>query len=185
MHTDETTKKGHAVRLLLTNKAKGRLKGRCFRRDSQGDASRLAGNFFYWNSMADYFSDDLVIAGLLDEVDYLIENAERGEFSTTFTHDRCVGYESTSPLNLYTLDKLKRFKPNKRSTALKVKTSLTDIKAPSTNLVTVVYDFIPKGKEDAEFIINSMYPGVDIGDLCGNITNREERVFFDWNHPVE
>jgi hypothetical protein len=30
-----------------------------------------------------------------------------------------------------------------------------------------------------------MYPGPDIGELVGDVSARENVVFFDWNHPGE
>lgn len=65
-----------------------------------------------------------------------------------------------------------------------VKTSCTDILAPQTYDLTIIYQFMFFDKKPKVFI-HSMYPGYDIGELIGDITKRENRIFFDWNHPGE
>jgi hypothetical protein len=57
-------------------------------------------------------------------------------------------------------------------------------KAPLTNKLTVVFEF-QLATEDRPhlMIVHSLYPGEDIGELSGDITENEGRVFFDWDHP--
>ena len=58
----------------------------------------------------------------------------------------------------------------------------TGISAPRTRDVTVIYG-ISEGKrgDDVVVILRSMYPGPDVGELKGDVSVREGRVFFDWN----
>ena len=93
-----------------------------------------------------------------------------------------VGWESTSALSDYKEDDLERFTINRRSKGLRVKMCRTDLLAPKTCELTIVYEL--KIEDDKLVaIIHSIYPGQDIGELRGNVTVREKRVFFDWNHP--
>ena len=50
------------------------------------------------------------------------------------------------------------------------------------NEVTLVLEF--KSEYDSPVaVIHSLYPGHDVGDLEGDMTVREDRVWFNWNHP--
>ena len=93
-----------------------------------------------------------------------------------------VGWPGTDELTKYKPEDLEEFSPNRHSKALRVKKDRLDLLVPLTNFVTLVYELRPERYQTA-IIVHSMYPGKDIGELHGNITEREKVVFFDWDHP--
>ncbi len=166
------------ILVVARQDAEARLAKTCFR----GVHSKLGGNFFKWESVSHLFSDWIIVKELLDEVEEQIAKREFGTNSVQIEYDEPVGWSSTEKLEHFKPEDLEDFEPNKRSVAKRVKTTRTDILAPQTSFVTIVYELKPEGREYV-VLIRSVYPGEDIGELAGDITAEEGCVFFDWNHP--
>lgn len=183
--------------ILYEDRVCFRLRTTCFR----GTYNKLAGNFLRWNSFSDlvYDTNFDFVKSLSESVERTYEeclkkNADFGNGVVTLDFEEEIGWESTNERYKYHNDKLEEFKLNDRSVALRVKTELKHIEAPKTTLVTIVYDILIENK-DIIASIQTIYPGVYVGPLRNtekgkekeivNITERQGRVFFDWNHPGE
>lgn len=159
-----------------------RLADSCFR----GRDKVLAGNFSRWVHLDDFADDTFVRTRLLD--DALQSADELGALPSlqrrlSFTYPEVVGWDSTAPRAHFRPTDLEPFSPNRWSAALRVRPDRMRLRAPRTNLITVTYEFRCTVVDGFIIHIWTVYPGVDIGALQGNVTRRENRVFFDWNHP--
>lgn len=153
-----------------------RLQRTCFR----GVNVRCAGNFFRW-PRADLLLWDARIQSHIEKT--MLDCWARRRFgnaSITIGHEKPIGWESTNTRSSYPRKALGPFTPNRKSHALRVMSS--KYVAPKTSLVTIVFEFKLEHEEPI-MVIRSIYPGIDIGPLAGDITHRTGRVFFDWNHP--
>ncbi|GEM_PF-1517120 len=164
------------VAFIVRRNAERRLNKRCFRR-----SKRMAGNFIYWNGVSEVIRQHHVMNSLLVSVrDALAENCP--ENSTCTKVPWVVGWSSTDARHKYHPEDLETFTPNGKWWALRVKRNCRKFRAPATNQVTLVYEIKREPRQTA-VIVHSMYPGPDVGELVGDVTRREDRVFFDWNHP--
>lgn len=180
MYLGKNSKNNLRTVAIVRTETQRRLYTTCFR----GTSLPLAGNFLRWDRAYDLLSDPEVSLHLANELTELWEMRELqfGTHSLNILHSTPVGWESTAPLQDYAKTDLEEFDLNRRSWGLRVKPSRTDLLAPKTNELSIVYEFKSEDGEPTA-IIHSMYPGSDVGELYGNVTNREKRVFFDWNHP--
>ncbi len=173
---------GYPVIIILREYTRRRMLGTCFR----GVDKMLAGNFCLWhNHHAMLYYNHFLNSGIVaDAREAYKDGARTSGFSVDYRET--VGWSSTDDLSKYRNGTLEEFKLGSRSNAhgLRIKKSCNHIKAPKTNLITFVYEL---KREPSQFtiIINSIYPGPDIGELEGDVSTREEVVFFDWNHPGE
>lgn len=169
------------IAIIVRKRTIDRLKTTCFR----GPSFRMAGNFFLWNSVESLFIDMCVLQPFLFGLDEDWENKEFGTQGISIDYPENVGWESTSPIEKYSNDDLEQFNLNRKSWGLRVKASRgKELLAPLTNLLTLVYEFRSEGEMPVA-IVHSVYPGRDIGELYGDVTSREGRIFFDWSHPGE
>lgn len=170
----------HIVKVVMRQNAKKRLKGTCFRDTNEP----LAGNFRLWRRVSSIFNDRTINDKFRQQLEQIMKSDDRcGTHSFCVDYGRYVGWESTAPRDDYDPEDLEYFESgNGRWEAFRVKTNLTEIEAPATSTITFVVEI---KDEEGEYvaIIHSIYPGEDIGDLDGDITERENRIFFDWNHP--
>ncbi len=180
MHIRKVLKSGVGVSIIVRMTTEERLLTRCFR----GTDLRLAGNFSAWNSVFWFWKDQLVLDQFLREVEDLWATRDFDTHSVNINHNVFVGWESTSPIERYNTDDLESFRLNRRAQGLRVKTDRADLLAPRTKEITIVFEFRSENDRPVA-IIHSIYPGRDVGDLDGDITEREGRVFFDWNHSGE
>lgn len=174
------------VVIIVGRLTKARLMGTCFRNTSLP----VAGNFLRWNRTEEMLNEPLIVRHLLsvaqeDVEECQLEDWDRTEASVCVDFPKSVGWESTAPIAMYEPRDLEVFKPNRHSCALRIKPSTRGIRSPKTSLLTFVYQL---RRDEAKhrawvMLIKSIYPGEDIGEIHGDITAREERVFFDWNHP--
>jgi hypothetical protein len=180
MHLNKNLKSGATATLIVRRSTKDRLRTTCFR----GTSLKKAGNFFRWNSVEGFFQDGLVLEKLLTEIDYLFQVSDFRTHRMHITHTQPVGWGSTGIIDNYPSDALEHFNPNRRSTGLRVKSKRIDILAPMTQELTIVFEF--KSEDSCPTaIVHSIYPGTDVGELMGDVTEREQLIFFDWNHPGE
>ena len=156
-----------------------RLRKTCFR----GKDEKLAGNFSAYGDCMELFIDPKIVAGLMSDatIGLALGDTTRSVFIPA---GKQVGWEGTDCLANYVDEDLEPFSPNHKSRAFRVKTDLTTLTAPRTDLVTIVYEVKNEGHQIA-IVVHSIYPGLDIGELDGDVTERESRVFFDLNHPGE
>ncbi len=166
--------------IIIKAKTEARLAKTCFRATD----SPLAGNFIHWRTAGEVFRNREVTDMFTEELSDVWKNKDFGLHGVTLELSQKIGWENTDKSENYSSNELEWFKPNRKSSAMRVKTSCTDILAPQTYDLTIIYQFMFFNEKPKVFI-HSMYPGYDIGELSGNITKREKRIFFDWNHPGE
>lgn len=178
MYLSSTLKSGVHAAIIVRSIATERLATKCFR----GTSLARAGNFSRWSSAEKLFSDPLVMRHFLADLDLVLAEKDFRTHSVTITHDELVGWESTDALERYASSDLEAVNLNHKSWGLRVKPTRTNVLAPQTSDLTIVYEFKREGSVMVA-IVHSIYPGCDIGELDGDVTAREGRVFFDWNHP--
>jgi hypothetical protein len=161
---------------VMRNETKQRLVQKCFRQNVC-----LAGNFSLWENAYDVIQNRHVTRALLIDTEEALSEKSRTN-SVCVDVGTFIGWSGTDDMVKYRLSVLESFEPNRKSTALRVRLDRRDLCAPQTNLVTVIYEVKSEPGQIA-VIIHSLYPGKDIGELCGDVTAREQCVFFDWNHP--
>ena len=165
------------ITIVVPPDVKGRLKQSCFR----GKAVRLSGNFHRWGSIGEMLQDAYVMEEFLADVADAIR-LKTPQNSVRIDYDFPVGWEGTAPRHNFSPGDLEPYKPNARSCGLRVKPTRINLFAPRTDFLTIVYSFrLKRGRP--LIIIHSAYPGEDVGELDGDVTAREGRVFFDQNHP--
>lgn len=178
MYLERRIEDGTLVAVIVRSHTKDRLARTCFR----GRNVRRSGNFFRWESAEELFRERYVWIYFTKEVAKVYAQKDLGTHSFEFNMGENVGWDGTSRLERFTSSELEEFKPNRRSRAFRVKRSETKQKAPMTTFVTFVYELKDENGK-AVAIVHSIYPGVDVGDLDGDVTVREGRVFFDFDHP--
>lgn len=165
-----------------------RMQDKCFRLN--GEAA--AGNFSQWQTPEQVFEHDGLKALFLEEVaEHIREFGGRRHIEQTgsFTLSvpgEFIGWSSTAPRSDYAAADLKEGDLNRRATALFVREDRQDLKAPRTNAVTFVYEL----KYELVYggwiiVVQSMYPGSDVGELKGNVSEREGIAFLGFSHPGE
>lgn len=178
MYIHKNLPSGARAEIVFPHDTQVRLRTTCFR----GQSVQLAGNFSQWDSLEKLFQDTLVMESFLEEIDGAWLRRDFGTRSVCIVNKTPIGWESTAPLADYAPGDLEQFKPNRRSRGLRVKPTRTDLLAPRTDELTIVYEFKSYGRRPLA-IIRSVYPGVDVGNLVGDVTDREQRIFFLWSHP--
>ncbi len=177
----QTNKKigGIPVTIIVRGEAECRISDRHFK----GYRSKVAGNLKIWNSLYEFLCDEYVIDMMIDDAKQAYDvGSKTNSFFIDMGDD--VGWSSTDHIQNYKEDLLEEFKPNKRSRALRVKSCFFEIKAPRTTLVTIVYELRRELHiNQVVLVIHSIYPGMDIGELTGNVSARERVAFFGLNHP--
>ncbi len=166
------------VRVIIRYEAEKRITEKRFK----GADKPIAGNFSRWSSIKELMEDPRISSKLLTEFHEACKDEVFGTVSFEVDFGDVVGWTNTDDVSKYDIDALERFEPNRRSTAMRVKLDRVDLKAPKTNFVTFVCEM--RDEPDVPtFVIHSIYPGNDIGEVSGDMTEEEKIVFFDWNHP--
>lgn len=170
---------GSLVIVAIHPKTEERLATRHFR-----NRINVASNFAVWRNAAQVFANAEVMQQLLADVGKAFK-ASRWQNSVEIDLDSPVGWSGTDDVDRYRSDDLEDFIPGKRewNTAKRVKLDRTDLRAPATTILTIIYDIRRELEGPIMVTVRSMYPGYDIGELAGDITGREKCVFFDWDHP--
>lgn len=150
-----------------------------------------SGNFSAWENISQLLHDEVFYDSLSDRIEHVL-NSEHpwGKHRITITYPEFIGWENTeaveqylsSPQEFYNI--LEDYSPSHRWLGLRVKPTRTDILVPKTCLLTLMFR-ITEDEGGFKVFIHSLYPGFDVGNLVGDVTARERRVFFDWDHPGE
>jgi hypothetical protein len=166
------------VAIIVRKGTASRLAGTCFR----GKEHRLAGNFARWNDALEMLEDADFRDPFLDDVlevvseDDLLEHAYELEIEV----EKC-GWSSTDDISKFSPRDVEVFNPNRHTLAYRVKSDI-GVRAPLVDVLTVKYEI---KLEDSGWVvvIHTVYPGENIGRLTGNVSQREQIVFYDWSHP--
>lgn len=178
MYISKTLKSGVNAAIIVRRATEERLQTKCFR----GTSLALAGNFSRWSSADELFRDREVLEHFLAELNVMWEKQDFATHSVSIVHSSPTGWESTDDAKKYVETDLEQFNLNRRSLGQRVHLSHKHLLAPKTSELTIVYEFKSEdGKAVA--IVHSIYPGSDVGELNGDVTEREQRIFFDFNHP--
>ncbi len=168
------------VLVKMDKKTVDRLSTTCFR----GKALNRSGNFSEWCSIEEVLADVEFRNELLFEFREMAHEEEFGTISVEIDCRRPIGWASTAKVAEFRSEDLEEFRLNKRSHAMRLKLDRQEIRAPKTSIVTVIVEYKDYGRGPFA-IIHSMYPGPDIGQLDGHMTNEQGVVFFDFSHPGE
>jgi hypothetical protein len=169
---------GSPVVMIVRQITEERLVKTCFR----GIDVKLAGNFLRWNSSFELLSDAHVKYMFIRDIDEAFRNNSWNN-SVCIEYGLPVGWSGTDDVSKYSQSDLEDFEPNRRSRASRVRLDRRDLLAPKTDLLTIVYELKREETGYIVAVVHSIYPGKDIGELRGDITQSEQVVFFDWNHP--
>ncbi len=154
----------------------------------RGKNLALAGNFSAWGRLRDLLTDYEVLRHVRNSLeDISDEKLWESTHSYTFHMRGVIGWSSTAPRDDYQGEELQPFRLNKISRCLMVRPELTEVLAPQTSHLTMILEFredrTALGNLYPVIMLHSLYPGVDVGELRGDVTQREARVFFSWGHP--
>ena len=176
--------KGLLFRILLPLTQRQRLSKTCFR----GSSVRAAGNFRLWDSFESLMADNKVLALFLGQLAETVADLDHRDLVTesfTLEYGTHVGWASTMSMTALPADsKVQGFSLNKRGKGLKVMdpTVLAPLTTELTFIVSIQLETI-RGKRRWLVFVQSVYPGSDIGELRGNVSDREGVVFFDFGTP--
>jgi len=174
------TKEGK-IKVSVPRAQQERMRSTCFRNKEY----RLAGNFFAWSRFYHFIQDSEVRLLLEQKLAVLLKEKNVNHthrFTLELTRD--VGWVSVvgiEELNESELTMCERRTLNKRSTALFLPDQIID--SPKTNLVTVIGNL--RCLDSWIFIIQSVYPGEDAGELIGDMTNKKGLIWLHWSNPGE
>lgn len=173
--------RGNGVRIaiLMPTTTKDRLKSTCFR----GKEKQVAGNFCAWGSFAEMLTDNAFVQPCLDVLDDLYEGQRFGRsYSFSIDYPLPVGWSSTIRLtpDLAARGLVRRYL-NTRSTAF-FPTDPT-IRASLTHTVTVKCELKLESPMCGVAVVHSIYPGLDMGSLIGDMTEQTGFVWLDWATP--
>ena len=180
---------GFRFKFLAQHHTLKRLNKTCFRNVEQRN---LAGNFLYWNSVEELCSDRKVIRILLNEVENRYINNGPGFYSVSIESDDVIGWAMNIPMSEfgYSSHYLRPFCFSQHARGNRVGKQYLDIPAPKTKIMTIAFEIVeesnPKTKKfELAVMLLEVYPGDDFGDLTGDVSKRENRIFFAPTHPGE
>lgn len=161
-----------------SHEAIDRLNRTCFR-----PFRPKAGIFIHWRSPGEWMEDHLVYQSILRIADEWQERRSQIPLHrTTVNHYASVGWSITDQLCNYEERTLRLFRPNEFSIALQVCPWRTNLLAPPTKDFTVIFRLDRCDKTVTARIL-LVYPGPDFGEFRGNVSAREQVVFFSLRHP--
>lgn len=131
-------------------------------------------------------SDHEVILPFLADIDRAVSVGVTlpGPRRLTIKHRVPVGWVSTVPMVLAFEWQKERRKVNAspRRDAFALFAADKNQEAPQTHLVTIICE-LKKDGDRWTAVIHSVYPGKDVGQLIGDVSARESRVFLDFGNP--
>lgn len=167
-------------KVIMRDHAFNRLRNTCFR----GPSIVRAGNFSAWYGAKEFLRDERVQSAIISEMRELSKPGISETHSVEIEFDRPIGWSSTDDLSKFPLEHLEHITLNQRAWGLKVKHGGVEYFAPRTNIVTIIFELKDEGNSYTA-IVHSTYPGKDVGELFGNVSARENVVYFEWTHPGE
>jgi hypothetical protein len=173
---------GISFRILLPVKQRERLANRCFR----GKCLKKAGNFRLWDSFESLMEDVKILELFLAELSKIVADLDDRDLVTesfTLEYGSPVGWASTISFNALPGDvTVEYFLLNRRGgTGMKVVNS--DFGAPLTSEVTFIVSIRQETRDGEPYWLvftQSIYPGTDVGELEGDVSEREGVAFFDF-----
>ncbi len=114
---------------------------------------------------------------------------ELQDVAISLNADRNIGWESTDEKERYADEMLELWPIGRNATALRVQPTFRYLKSPRTNVLTVAATvYAPRTLHNTHrwlrrVVIRTMYPGIPVGRLKGDMTEKTGRVWFDWSHP--
>lgn len=172
------------IKVVLPREQRKRLHGTCFR----GKQVREAGNFSRWSGFDQMLDDPIFGEPFLEIVNDILLGRKplKGhgfkeriglKLSTP------IGWSSTIPRELAPGGHLERRSLNHQAEALfQLDPSCP---APLTNVISLALGFKCPDQADltATVLIETLYPGPNVGRLVGDVTEATGHVFFDFHHP--
>ena len=164
--------------IVVSLETETRITNKVFRK---GPKMRQANNFTRWKSLRNFFRDSTILEHLFADIEDFRHKKDR-DVGLEIDYMQVVGWAGTDDRAKYPNPTLHVFHPTKKSSGLRVNLDRTDIPAPTTELVTIIYKLqVEQSKVTA--IIQDVHPGKDVGEFWGDMTEREECVFFHNLHP--
>lgn len=179
MTTNLVLNSGKVVSIQIPHFQKKRLSQTCFRPTSEP----LAGNLLRWNSYEEFISDQEVQRKLSIELSRLERCEQRPPFRVEISLETDVGWDSVLEASQVSNDELKEsyIKPlNARSCARFLKKD--KVAAPLTNIVTLV---LSRKRNSNLYLVQTVYPGPDAGELKGDLTENHGFIFLSWDNRGE
>lgn len=173
---------GAIIAIIVRENAKTRLATKCFR----GRLIEKAGNFRHWENAEEVFGHDSIRAKFTEQVSAHVLGGNVNPAVLSIDCSDPIGWESTIPITSVELGGMEEFSINTHAKGLRVLPG--KLPSPKTNILTVICEArheTVNNKSQCTVVIHSMYPGVYIGKLDGDVSTREGRAFFDWEHPGE
>lgn len=167
------------VHVLVAPRVLETLSQTCFR----GSDVRQAGNLHVWNSAELFFSDPAVLERLQHEIQDLWDNQDFGGHAFTFKFSRMVGWSVTDHEDKYRAEDLEIHRLTPRSWCKRVRPVHQHILAPRCDIVTMTVELHAIEQSSIHVSIISVYAGEHYGELCGDMSERGKRIWFDHEHP--
>jgi hypothetical protein len=143
---------------------------------------KCAGNFFHWASIEDLLSDSYIQQRIEVTMVTCWRNLPSGHSDLLITCPLHIGWESTCTILNRPAEDFEPYAPSRSASMLRVRPESSIGPAPKTDLLTIVYEFHAYN-QTPRLLIHSLYPGVRMGSLRGDISRREGRAFFHPDHP--
>ena len=175
MRQEMTTRNGTPIVLIVPRKHRKRMYRTCFR----GSLANKSGNFRQWEEAADLLQDDWVLPSLLEHIEHAIDH-RMSTLRVTIQTKIFVGWASTIDFDDVPYCETEEFSPNKRSVARRVVRG-SKVRAPGTKELTIVVT-LKRDKGENIAMVQTIYPGPDVGRLNGDVTGETGMVFFDFDH---
>ena len=148
----------------------------------RGVDQKYAGNFAAWNTFLEFLNDPETQKLLGEEVSIICEDeGGSGDYRINLKYSRNVGWESTLEVgDLKAGDDAHAHQRMIGKNACAKFFEQGYIDAPATKWVTLSVTL-----NNGKIFVQTIYPGVDIGRLNGDLTTKKGLYFFDFNNPGE
>jgi len=170
------------VHVLVPHAQLQRLASKAFR----GRHIRKAGNLSAWETARALLGDPDITSQLFPIVlEAIREHSGQGSQTESYTIEMeyTIGWAGTIPLDEVDPDCLVPFKLNKRARGLRVDIDHPNAPlAPRTDELTLICMIRP-ARQKWLVLIQSLYPGPDVGELRGDVSKREGVAFLGWDCP--
>lgn len=167
---------GRNTILVMRHNTVTRLASTCF----HGVRKALAGNLAWWMTPATFFSDIRIAEKVWARIERHISAGSIRTQREEIEFDFHIGWSSTDDIQYYDTDSIEPFAPTQKWCGMRV---LNDCgcTAPLTTFLTLVFE-IKYEHDGVIVIVHTMYPGRDVGELRGDMSESKQIVFFDFDH---